>query len=104
MPPTSLGYPFGPMVKLLILTGQRREEVAAMTRDEIVGDLWTIPKERAKNGVVHQVPLSPQARAIIDALPGEHPIPVHDHRGDAGRRASPGPRPRSTGWLPCRRG
>ena len=67
---SSLGYPFGPLVKLLILTGQRREEVTAMTRDEVVGDLWTIPKERAKNGVAHQVPLSPQARAIIDALPG----------------------------------
>ena len=52
---------------MLILTGQRREEVAGMTWDEIAADLstWTIPASRAKNGVAHLVPLSPQAQAIL---------------------------------------
>ena len=59
------------IVRLLILTGQRREEVAAMTWDEVAPDLsiWTIPASRAKNGVAHIVPLSPQARAILQGAP-----------------------------------
>lgn len=44
---------------------------------EIEGDWWTIPPERSKNGLAHRVPLSPQARAILDALPhaGAHVFP-----------------------------
>ena len=66
-----IGWPFGPLVKLLILTGQRRDEVASLHWADInVADkLWTIPKERAKNGRAHQVPLSPAALDIIEALP-----------------------------------
>ena len=47
----ALGYPFGPLVKLLILTLQRRNEVAGIHRDEVkVADgLWTIPAARVKN-------------------------------------------------------
>ncbi|MFF0920521.1 tyrosine-type recombinase/integrase [Rhizobium leguminosarum] len=68
-----IGWPFGPMVKLLLLTGQRRDEVASAQRSEF--DLganvpaWTIPKERAKNGKAHVVPLSPAAVEIIESLP-----------------------------------
>jgi integrase len=59
--------PFNAIVRMLILTGQRREEVAGMTRREIAPDLsaWTIPANRTKNGVAHIVPLSPQAQTII---------------------------------------
>lgn len=59
------------IVRLLILTGQRREEVAAMTWDEAAPDLstWTIPASRAKNGVAHIVPLSPQASAVLHGAP-----------------------------------
>ncbi len=59
------------IVRLLILTGQRREEVAGMTWDEVTDDLsaWTISANRAKNGVTHIVPLSPQAQAILHATP-----------------------------------
>jgi integrase len=35
-------------VQLLLLTGARRDEVAGMRWDEINGDTWTIPEERAK--------------------------------------------------------
>ncbi|MDF0488826.1 tyrosine-type recombinase/integrase [Sphingomonas sp. H39-1-10] len=66
-----LGDPFGPLIKLLALTGQRRSEVSGMTWGEIDLDeaLWTIPAARAKNGRAHAVPLSPQAVAILKALP-----------------------------------
>jgi integrase len=59
------------IVRLLILTGQRREEVAGMTWDEVADDLsaWTISANRAKIGVTHIVPLSPRAEAILRATP-----------------------------------
>ncbi len=64
-----LGHPFGPFVKLLILTGQRRSEVAGISWSEIDADkrIWTLPGERTKNGETHTLPLSPQAWAIIEA-------------------------------------
>lgn len=73
----ALGYPFGPIIQLLILTGQRRGEIAGMARDEIDLDtgLWTLPATRSKNKKAHTIPLSPLARAIIAGLPaiaGEH--------------------------------
>jgi integrase len=65
------GWPFGPLVKLLILTGQRVSEVGGMRWDEINKDqkLWTLAAERVKNGVRHEVPLSDAAIAIIGTLP-----------------------------------
>lgn len=66
-----LGAPFGPVVRLLMLTGQRRAEVAGMTWAEIDLDAatWRIPKERAKNGKSHEIDLCPQAVAILKELP-----------------------------------
>jgi len=60
---------YGRVVRLLILTGQRREEVGALALAEIAGDLWTIPKARSKNGREHEVPLSSAALEIIQAAP-----------------------------------
>jgi integrase len=59
--------PYGAIIRLLILTGQRRGEVAGMTWGELSADLatWTIPGERTKNGVAHVVPLSEPARGLI---------------------------------------
>jgi integrase len=66
-----LGFPFGPFVQILILTGQRRDEVAKARCSEFnkSGDLWTIPRERTKNHEEHDVPLSDAARGIIEELP-----------------------------------
>jgi integrase len=65
-----IGKPFGPLAKLLLLTAQRRDEVGAMTWSEIDANAkkWTIPKERAKNGIAHEVPLSGDALALL-AIP-----------------------------------
>jgi integrase len=65
------GWPFGPLVKLLILTGQRLAEVGEMRWDELdlANKLWTLPAERVKNGVRHEVPLSDSAIDIIASLP-----------------------------------
>jgi integrase len=62
---------FNAIVRMLILTGQRREEVAGMTWGELAPDLstWTIPASRAKNNAEHIVPLSLEAQAIVRAAP-----------------------------------
>lgn len=58
---------YGRIVRLLILTGQRREEVGAMTWAELDVDkaLWAIPGARAKNHRPHEVPLSDAALSIL---------------------------------------
>ena len=65
------GYPFGPFGQVLLLTGQRRNEVAGMTASEVDIDarLWTIPRARAKNDQEHHVPLSDDVLAILAAMP-----------------------------------
>ena len=66
-----LGWPFGPMFKLLLLTAQRRDELgeARWSEFDLAGALWTLPRERAKNDKAHLVSLSPLAIEIIGALP-----------------------------------
>ncbi|AUH32070.1 tyrosine-type recombinase/integrase [Paracoccus tegillarcae] len=64
-----LGYPFGPIYRLLLLTGQRLREVAEMSWREIDGDTWTLPDARSKNADEHVVPFSPEALAVLDSLP-----------------------------------
>ncbi|MCC5977016.1 MAG: integrase arm-type DNA-binding domain-containing protein [Salinarimonas sp.] len=63
-----LGQPFGPLFRMLLITAQRREEVAAMTHAEIDGDTWTIPADRAKNGRAHAVHLSGLALETLEGV------------------------------------
>lgn len=85
-----IGYPFGPMVRLLLLTGQRREEVAVMSKPEIAEDTWTIPAERSKNGEANRVPLNSLARKVLEGLPKFS----GDYLLTTGRRADkPGEKP-----------
>lgn len=62
---------YGAIVRLLILTGQRRSEVANLSWAEIdfAAKVWTLPAHRAKNGRQHSVPLSDAAIAILESLP-----------------------------------
>jgi integrase len=66
-----IGWPFGPIGKLLLLTGARRDEVAGMTWAELNLDArtWTLPSSRTKNKREHVVPLSDTAVNILKALP-----------------------------------
>jgi integrase len=66
-----IGYPYGPVFKLLMLTGQRKSEVAEARWSEIdlAKQIWTIPAERMKAGAAHVVPLSDDAMAILKPLP-----------------------------------
>lgn len=59
------GYPWGRLGQILLLTGQRLNEVAQMTDAELQGDLWHLPAERVKNGRTHTVPLSAPVQALL---------------------------------------
>jgi integrase len=65
------GYPFGDVFKVLLLTGQRRGEVAEMRWSEVdlEHSVWTIPAARSKNGQSHDVPLSAPAVSLLRSLP-----------------------------------
>lgn len=77
----TLGYPFGPMYRLLMVLPMRREEIAGLPVAELdlgaEAPVWTLPASRTKNGQALRVPLSPLARSIIaealadDARPAE---------------------------------
>ncbi len=62
------GFPWGPLGKLLLLTGQRLSEVAGIRDGEIEGQVWLLPGARVKNGRAHHVPLSDAARAVLDGM------------------------------------
>ncbi|MGE0750822.1 MAG: tyrosine-type recombinase/integrase [Variibacter sp.] len=60
--------PFGPLLRLLLLTGARLREVAGMVESELPGgDEWHLPGARTKNKKPHVVPLAPLAREQIEA-------------------------------------
>jgi integrase len=66
-----IGWPFGPMFKLLLLTAQRRSEVAGMRWSELslTDRQWVIPRERAKNDREHAVHLCGLSIEIVQSLP-----------------------------------
>lgn len=67
-----LGWPFGRIAQLLLLTSQRRDEVGGTRWRELEPlerRLWVIPGERTKNGKVHEVHLCPFAVEILGSLP-----------------------------------
>jgi integrase len=65
-----IGWPFGPLFQLLLVTAQRRDEVGTMTFGELDLErrMWLIPREKAKNNRAHEVALSERALAIIAEL------------------------------------
>lgn len=66
-----LGYPEGPWARLLLLTGQRRSEVAGMRWADLDLDAgtWTLTASQTKAKRSHLVPLAPAAVEIIKAMP-----------------------------------
>lgn len=65
-----MGYPWQPVIRLLIATLQRRAEVAGLVWNELdlASAVWELPPERAKNDEGHRVPLASLAVKEIDAL------------------------------------
>lgn len=65
-------YPFGPMWRLLLLTAQRRAEVAGLEWKELSlakdAPHWVLPRARSKNGRENFIPLTPKAFEIITGV------------------------------------
>ncbi len=59
----------GALIKLLILSGARRNEMTELARDEIGADAIELPGDRTKNGLPHTIPITPMIRRVLDALP-----------------------------------
>jgi integrase len=74
----SLGYPYGPLFRMLVLTGQRKSEVAEARWREfnLEKGLWVIPADRMKMEAAHVVPLTAEVLALLAQLPrfkkGDH--------------------------------
>ena len=71
---TKIGWPTAPFIQLLILTAQRRSEVARLRwcHLDLEQGLWTQPAEENKSGRIHDVPLPPLAIDILRSLPCLH--------------------------------
>jgi integrase len=71
-----IGGPYGGIVELLALTGQRREEVALLRWEELdlAQRIWTLPKSRTKNAKAHVVHLSEQSMAVLTRADGPGPF------------------------------
>jgi integrase len=71
-----IGGPYGGIVEFLALTGQRREEVARLTWQELdlARRVWTIPKSRTKNAKGHVVHLSDQSVALLKRANRQGPL------------------------------
>ena len=74
-------YPYGSIVRLLILTGQRRGEIAALQWDWIDDDGITLPAHITKNGRQHRFPIGDMARKLINGLPKLHEQLLFPARG-----------------------
>jgi integrase len=68
----------GPYFRVLLLTAQRRTEVASMQWQEVNLDKaeWIIPASKTKNGREHLVPLSTTVVAILRSLPSRASSPL----------------------------
>lgn len=70
--------PFGPFVRMLMLTGQRRDEVAGMRWEELDrgAAMWNLPEGRVKNKTPHSVPLNRIALRALDQAAGSERWPT----------------------------
>jgi len=64
-------WPFGPIVRLCILTGQRRGEIGALQWNwiDLSEGLIAFPAEHVKNGRAHSIPIGPLTNSLIEQLP-----------------------------------
>lgn len=61
---------FNDIVTLLVLTGQRKGEIAGLRWSECEGDHLRLPPERTKNKRLHAVPICKQAEALLERITG----------------------------------
>ena len=62
-------YPYGPIVQLIIHTGQRRTEIASLRRSWIENDCIVYPEGFTKNKREHRIPISGTVQKLLTSLP-----------------------------------
>jgi integrase len=69
-PELAISAPIRLALKLQLVTAQRKGEVigAEWSEFDLDGRVWTIPAEKAKNGMPHRLPLSPLALVVLDEI------------------------------------
>ena len=82
---------YSTIVRLLILTGARADEIGGLRWCELRDDAIELPSDRVKNGKPHVMPLSRPARSIVDAIPRTDRVHVFG-RDDTGFQ----------GWSKCK--
>lgn len=87
---SQLTTPYRQFLRILLLTGQRRGEVAQMTWSELAlpEKEWTLPPQRTKNGRRHWVPLSDAVLAELETLPRLVGAPDYVFTGGPGRKSA----------------
>lgn len=68
---SEFGYPYGPIVQLLILTGQRKGEVVGLRGSWLEDERIVYPSEFVKNGRAHSIPVGKRVLNVIATLPGK---------------------------------
>jgi len=81
--------PFGDMVRMLLYTGARRNEVSEMRWSELSGNVWTLPAERSKSSRVNVLPLPTAAMELLGKLP-RHGEDAYVFSTTGGRRPTSG--------------
>ena len=76
------GHPFGAIVQLCILTGQRRSEIAWLRRSYFADGRCTLPGSLTKNKRDHTFPIGTMAQAVIHNIPNESDFFFPAQRGD----------------------
>jgi integrase len=61
----------GALVRLLILTGARRDEIASLRWSELQANTIELPASRTKTGVAHFIAITAAIRAVLDQCPRE---------------------------------
>ena len=64
-----IGYPFGTIVQLLILTGQRRTEIGSLQAGYLVDDTISLPHGTTKNKKGHSFPIGSLVKAALNTVP-----------------------------------
>ena len=86
----TMGWPFGALFKLLLLTAQRRGQVAGLRLADIgfANQIWTVPQVPGMPDRGHEIPLSTHALEIATSMPRTASAYVFPARGRPDRQVS----------------
>ncbi len=87
---TEMGWPYGFIFKLILLTAQRRSDIAGLRLEDIgfTTQIWTPPLAKSDAGNAHELPLAPSVLEILTSLPRATSALVFPSPGDRSKPVS----------------